>query len=205
VKHIFVNAHHFAEQVEKFLIQKNFFDAEIVLSQEDELLDTGGAIARLQDRLCEFENIFLHNADILSTIDLLALAREHSRTGARSTLACRTCDDDRRFLFDEAGQLIGWENRKTGERRCIREVDMVQAMGFCGISILNRGLFQFFPKEKKFSIVDVWLASVRENPTSVRAHTIGEHAACFDIGTPADLARTEASIPENELSRLLGL
>lgn len=194
VRHFFVNTHHCAEQVEAFLKQKNFFDAQVMISPEKELLDTGGALARMQGELSAFENFYLHNADILSNVDLLELAQAHDQSPAIATLVCRESEEERRLLFDEHKALVGWENRKTAMRKEIRSGENF-GRGFCGISILQREIFQFFPKQAKFSIIDAWLKAAESHPKNVLAHVLQAGTQCYDIGTPEELLRVERINP----------
>jgi MurNAc alpha-1-phosphate uridylyltransferase len=191
VRKIFVNTHHFAERVETFLMQKNFFDLEIIISREDELLDTGGALAQMKPELVKSKNFYLHNADILSAIHLQELVSAHNRPGAVATLATQVSDDARCFLFDKQNALIGWENRTTGSQRVIRKEEHF-AFGFCGVSLLNSAIFDFFPPEKKFSIVDAWLAAAAQSSSAVKAHRVSPDLF-FDIGTPEQLAASQAT------------
>ena len=73
---ITVNIHHFGEQIIKFLRANNDFGITIHLSDErDMLLDTGGGIKKARPFLDGNEPFLVHNADILSDINLAELYR----------------------------------------------------------------------------------------------------------------------------------
>lgn len=68
---ITVNIHHFGEQIIEFLRANNDFGITIHLSDErDMLLDTGGGIKKARPFLDGNEPFLVHNADILSDINL---------------------------------------------------------------------------------------------------------------------------------------
>ena len=110
-----VNAHHHADQIADFCAGlARRLGARILVSREDGLLlDTGGGLkqaARLLDGGRAFLGggpFFLHNADVLSDLDLDALALAHARSGALATLACRKRDSGRSLMFSPSGLFLG--------------------------------------------------------------------------------------------------
>ena len=73
VAEIIVNAHHHAQQIKDFLKKKNYFDIRMEISEESTLLDTGGGLKKASYFFDDETPFFLHNADTLSTVDLLAM------------------------------------------------------------------------------------------------------------------------------------
>ncbi|MCH5216741.1 MAG: NTP transferase domain-containing protein, partial [Muribaculaceae bacterium] len=62
-----INVHHFANQIIDFLNTNDNFGVKIAIShEEDELLDTGGAILHAASLLGDNEPVLVHNVDILS-------------------------------------------------------------------------------------------------------------------------------------------
>jgi len=131
-----VNVHHHAQMVADYLQSKNNFGLRIELSREDDqLLDTGGGLRKAawfflensssskQPRLCEesgfsrhsppatrhlpSEPFFLHNVDVISNIDLLAMLQFHNQQEALVTLAVQSRDSSRQLLFNNNLQLAG--------------------------------------------------------------------------------------------------
>ena len=67
---IVINVHHFGEQIIDFVNSKNF-NATIHISDErGELLDTGGGILKAEKLLVSKEPFLVHNADILTDLNL---------------------------------------------------------------------------------------------------------------------------------------
>ena len=84
---ITVNIHHFGEQIIDFLRAHDNFGTEIHISDErGMLLDTGGGIKKARPFLDGQEPFLVHNADILTDIDLAGLYRHHLESDAESTL-----------------------------------------------------------------------------------------------------------------------
>src|SRR5882757_9690539 len=92
VNQAIVNVHHFADMVVDYLKSKNNFGMRIEISREDVLLDTGGGLKKaawffLEDSKHQDEPFFLHNVDVLSSIDLTQMVEAHVAHGALATLA----------------------------------------------------------------------------------------------------------------------
>ena len=83
---IVINIHHFGEQILDFLKANDNFGVRILISDErGELLDTGGGILKARPLLDDGEPFLIHNADILTHIDLAAIYRHHVESGAEAT------------------------------------------------------------------------------------------------------------------------
>ena len=79
------------------------------------LLDTGGGIKKARPFLDGQEPFLVHNADILTDIDLAGLYRHHLESDAESTLLVSERKTSRYLLFDDDYHLHGWINKSTGE------------------------------------------------------------------------------------------
>ena len=101
---ITVNIHHFGEQIIEFLRANNDFGITIHLSDEqDMLLDTGGGIKKARPFLDGNEPFLVHNADILSDINLAELLPASSgKQCRRLTLLVGQRQTSRYLLLDDA-------------------------------------------------------------------------------------------------------
>ena len=108
---IVINVHHFGNQIIDFLKEKDNFGIQIWISDEtEELLDTGGGIKKAAHF---FDEPFLvHNADILSNVNLKALYEYHQASGNDATLLVSPRKTVRYLLFEE-NRLCGWVNKDT--------------------------------------------------------------------------------------------
>ena len=149
---VVINVHHFADQIIDFLKAKDNFGIKIWISDEtDELLDTGGGI---QKAAPYFDEPFLvHNADILSNVDLKALYDFHRTSGNDATLLVSPRKTVRYLLFDEKNRLhtqnVRQHTDRTSELAQLRLGTSGQVIAtqtkqnsppFC---IGGRGVFQF--------------------------------------------------------------
>src|SRR5580658_952444 len=88
-----INVHHFADMVVDYLKSKNNFNMRLEISREDDqLLDTGGGLKKAawffqENPALLDEPFFLHNVDVISTIDLAAMLQFHKERNALATLA----------------------------------------------------------------------------------------------------------------------
>lgn len=191
-KDIIVNIHHFGDQIIDFLHENNNFGLNIAVSDErEQLLDTGGGILAAKDFLNDGEPFIVHNADILSTLNLSEMYRHHCESDADATLLVKSRKTERYLLFDEKNHLHGWINKKTGETRpCGFRFSNheYQEFAFGGIHVISPSVFnalESYSEEPKFSITPFYIDKCRElnilgyNPTGYD---------WFDIGKPETLA-----------------
>lgn len=206
VGEIIVNVHHFADQVADYLQAKNNFGLRIEISREDDLLlDTGGGLKKaawffLEDATRREEPFFLHNVDVISTIDLGWMVRFHAEHHALATLAVQERRSSRQLLFDEQLQLCGRRihdqdtlttNRADG-RAAITAVTGAKGasnwvpLGFSGIHVLSPRLLPLLTETGVFSIIDAYLRLVSQGERIVGFRA--DDASWRDLGRPADLA-----------------
>ena len=159
-REVVVNIHHFGQQIIDFLQANGNFGLDLHISDErGELLDTGGGILKAQRLLNDGEPFLVHNADILSNIDLAALYRKHLDSHADATLAVSHRQTSRYLLLDQDYRLHGWLNKQTGETRpegfdC--NPALYQEYAFGGIHVVSPSLFPLMEAggwQGKFSII----------------------------------------------------
>lgn len=202
---IVVNVHHHADKVADFLKGLNRPGVRFVISDESNLLlDTGGGLKKAAPHLEGGGPVILHNADVLSDIDLGGMVRQHLSDGAMATLGVSRRTSTRYFLWDAGGRLGGWENRTTGERILCSPVPepltaleplagldpltALEPLAFSGIHVIDVGLFKHFPGADVFSINQVYLRLAATHPVIRFVH---DHRFWADIGTPEKLRQAE--------------
>ena len=156
VTEIIINTHHNAEQIESFVREKRDFGILIEFSRELEILGTGGGLKKAAFFFDDGAPFFLHNVDILSTIDLSKMYQYHLERNALVTLALKQRESERFFIVDEKNIICGHENTTKKIRRLIRSPNgKIRQIPFCGIHVISPKIFDYFEQEGKFSIVDV--------------------------------------------------
>lgn len=198
VEEIIVNAHHYAGQIEDFLHSRNHFNLDITISDERELLlNTGGGLKKAAWFFDNGESFLVLNTDVLTNLDLRAMFQAHRHSKAIATLAVRDRDTSRYLLFDEALHLAGWRNKKTGAERWSRSEREVQEYAFSGIQVLDPALFEYFPEEDVFSIIDVYLDAAKKEPIIAYPH---DDTFWLDVGKLPALSRAEELVERLELA-----
>ncbi len=192
---IVINVHHFANQIVDFLKANNNFGLKVWISDErEELLDTGGGIKKAAPY---FDEPFLvHNADILSNVDLKALYEFHLGSGNDATLLVSSRKTVRYLLFDKENRLQGWVNKDTLQTKpegFAYQPEIQKEYAFGGIHVISPTLFNYMEDgwTGKFPIMDFYLQTCREARLGGYAK---EDLQLIDIGKPDTLAKAEEFI-----------
>ena len=161
VREVIVNVHHFADMIVEDLKKNDNFGMRIEVSREATLLDTGGGLKKaapffLENASDQKTPFFVHNVDVISSIDLDLMARFHSANRAVATLAVQDRESSRYLVFDQKLRLCG---RQLGPNRSqlVRPVAQVQRLAFSGIHVISPVLFSLMKEEGAFSITDAYL------------------------------------------------
>jgi len=191
-----INIHHFGQQIIDFLEAKDCFDIHIAVSDErDEVLETGGGILKASDLLDDGEPFLVHNADILTNLDLQQLYHDHKESGADATLLVGQRDTSRYLIFDPNHRLCGWTNKTTGEVKpqgFVYQPDYHQPWAFGGIHVISPSLLHKMKGDGwsgKFSIIPFYLSVCQS--ALIMAHPIPSSCYWFDIGKHETLEQAE--------------
>ncbi len=198
VDKIVVNVHHFPDMVIDWLGARDF-GVEIAVSDErDSLLDTGGGILKARPLLDGDEPFIVHNADILTDLDLRAMVEAHCAADAMATLLVASRQSSRYLLFDDSMTLNGWTNVKTGE---VRPADIdagrLAPLAFGGVHVISPSIFPLLQEYAahegdKFSITPFYVDICRR--AVVKGYIPAVPYRWHDIGSPAKLAACEADL-----------
>ena len=194
---IVVNVYHFGEKIIEFLETKNNFGINIHISNErDCLLDTGGGILKARQWLDGNEPILIHNADILTDLDLCEMRQQHIESGADATILVADRNTARYFLFDNDNNLKGWTNISTGEikPKTLTEISQLTQLAFGGVHIISPSIFntlEHYSSEPKFSITPFYIDNC--NSLKIKGYQPKESYQWFDIGKPETLTLAENS------------
>ncbi len=190
VEHVVVNTHYMASRIASQLGRRDIPYIEI--SEEPELLETGGGVANALPALGEM--FFVVNADVfwLDGKDpaLLRLARafDAERMDAvlllQRTVSAVGYDGSGDYLLDPAGRP-----RRRRERE-------IAPFLFAGIQLLHRRLFDDWA-ERAFSLVRLFDRAEKAG----RLHAIVHDGEWYHIGTPAGLAATRERLTSHRVER----
>ncbi len=205
--HIVINVHHFGEQIIDF-VKQNKFDANIDISDErDLLMDTGGGIVKATPLFKDSKAMLVHNVDIISNVNLGEMSQQFLTSGDDAWLLTQDRETNRKLLFDDENQLVGWTNKAEGSfkwinasksaLRCFDCAQQPQAQGpqpyckemaFSGLHFFRSDLFAGF-EEKPQSVIDQYLKLAKNN--RIISKPI-QPDYWFDLGKPEQLQAAEA-------------
>ena len=185
---LIINVHHHADQIVRFVEERDSFGIDVVFSPEpDAPLETGGGLLRAAPLFRRDAPFFLHNVDVLSDIDLRALYADHRRSGALATLAVNERETSRYLLFDDKG-LCGRFDRRTGKvAEAHTPCGEVRQYAFVGVHVISPALLDRIEERGAFSIIDLYLRLVRAGAL-IRPYPIGS-TLWLEIGSPERLAQ----------------
>jgi mannose-1-phosphate guanylyltransferase len=202
IREVIINVHHCADMVLEYLKANDNFGLRIEISREDVLLDTGGGLKKAgwffrEDSGHLDEPFILHNADVISTIDLQRMVQAHTEAKALATLAVQDRETSRYLLFDEQLRLCGRRSGRDGEFELIRSSPQMQALAFGGIHVISPGLIPKMMEEGTFSIIKSYLrlAGQGEKVLAFRA----DEYYWRDLGRLDDLQQAAKDFEQNIL------
>ena len=190
---LIVNISALADKIRQYVEARGGLGAETLLSEEPGApLETGGGLLKAAPLFRKDAPFFIHNADILTDLDLRALYAAHldaQDTPPLATLAVRDVTTDRYLLFDDRG-LLGYAYGGEEHQRRTPE-GAVTRYDFCGVHVVAPRLFELFEEEGTFSIMRTYLRLTQQGERIV-PHHIGD-ARWIDVGTHERLAEAEAA------------
>ncbi|MBI4849752.1 MAG: phosphotransferase [Nitrospirae bacterium] len=181
-----INLHHKKEMIEEWISSRGGFQTRpYVLFPEEQILGTGGALKNAEGFLNE-GTFLVHNADILSDINLERLLDHHRSSKNLVTLAVHDHPEFNNVVVDENGFL---KNVGAG----LRPAPTNEMVAFTGIAVYEPEFLQFLPSGAS-SVVESWLKAVNAG------HKIGTFDVSkgryeprhywSDIGTPTAYSST---------------
>ena len=185
---IVINVHHFGEQIIDF-VTHNKFDAVIQISDErNQLMDTGGGIIQASPLFKDSKSVLVHNVDIISDVNLKQLSEHFIDSKDDAWLFTQNRETNRKLLFRNDDQLIGWRNKADGNFKWVYDsFGEYKEMAFSGMHIFRSDLFANF-ECKPQSVIDLYLALAKTN--RIISKPI-QPTFWFDLGKPEQLKAAE--------------
>ena len=195
-----VNVHHFAPMVVDFLRAHDGFGITVHVSDESGmLLDTGGGVLHAREWLDGDAPFIVHNADILTDLDMRAMYDAHVASGNAATLLVGERETSRYLLADSSGRLRGWTNVATGEVRpagFAYDPSRHRKVAFGGVHVISPAIFDrmaaFGADSAKFSILPFYLSVC--DTLAIGTYTPAVPYMWHDIGKPQSLAAAEEAV-----------
>lgn len=196
---ITINVHHFGQKIIDFLEANGNYGLSIHISDErHELLDTGGGILKARRFLDGDQPFLVHNADILTDIDLRAMYRSHVESGAMATILVKDRITSRYFVLDRDNRLQGWVNKTTGETRpphfTCREG--MRQLAFGGIHVISTSIFdeleRYSQGQPKFSTTPFYADICHKH--FIKGYEQLTPYTWLDVGKPETLKQAEEMV-----------
>jgi len=196
IHHVAVNLHHLPDGVRRALGDGSAHGIEIAYSPEpDGILGTGGGMRRALELLGR-DRLVVLNGDVVSDVDLAALARAHEASGAPVTLAVVPHPDHARYGTVTA--LGGLVTSIVGRRaRSHPDASPEEApLVFTGIHVMDPEAQDLLPRQG--CVVRETLFAMLEKGLPIAAYV---HEGYWnDIGTPAEYLRCNLDILAGRLA-----
>ncbi|NUO49940.1 MAG: NTP transferase domain-containing protein [Polyangiaceae bacterium] len=164
-----VNVHHKAEAFDEAWRTAQSLPVE--LSREEEILGTGGGIARAAALLGE-GTVLLWNADILADVDLAALLRAHEASGRIATLAVR----------DDPRGRVGIDGERVVRLRDSRVAPETHTVEYLGVAVLGASVRERLP-QRGCLIADALIPAIGRG---LEVGAFLHHGRFADTGSPEE-------------------
>lgn len=181
-KKIGINMHYKWQMISDWASSSPFSES-ITLFREDTLLGTGGALKNAASMLSG-STFVVHNADVVSDINLQLLLEVHKKAENLVTLAIHDYPAFNNVWIDDAGRL------KAVGRSVSAGLQNVRAVAFTGIAIYSPEFLDFLP-EGESRIVDAWIRAVNGGHSIATVDVTG--CLWTDIGSPLSYAEAVTS------------
>jgi len=170
IRDIAINTHHHADVLRACLGDGSRFGVRLYFSFEASLLDSGGGARTALALLPGDGLVAVHNTDILSDIDMQALAHLCPIAGCAIALTVNPAHHPEGDFSIQNGQA-----RIQGEPRYT----------FSGVSVWDAQVLEKLPVKQAYSLIE----PMRDVMAQGRCAGMLHHGLWFDIGRPADLFR----------------
>ena len=204
IREIAINAHHLPEQVAAFVGQyrRAHANTSLILSQEQQILGTGGALNPLREWLGD-ANLVIMNGDVVSTIDVQYLIDEHQRLQAAASMALLP-------------QVIPGESSVFHNQGFVSAIGkdlvipMQKAGNFACAQVLTPNFINLLPRSGSFDIVSAGYRSALSEGLKVGA--VLHEGYWHDIRSPqyywkslAELLMHPGLVKQLGIDKLIGL
>ena len=174
INEIVVNVHHLKEKRIDFF-DSNDFGITVNISDEEEILGTGGGIINAENFFKDGPFFLVVNADIISDVDIKKFIESHSENNF-ATLAVQKRKTSRYLEFDTDMNLIGRANENSLEKNLY---------AFNAMHVISKEIFNSGYKAEFKDIIEIYLDELQKGKT-IKGYNVGP-AEFKDIGKHENL------------------
>ena len=174
INEIVINVHHLKEKIIDFF-DSNDFGITVNISDEEEILGTGGGIINAENFFKDGPFFLVVNADIISDVDIKKFIESHSENNF-ATLAVQKRKTSRYLEFDTDMNLIGRANENSLEKNLY---------AFNAMHVISKEIFNSGYKAEFKDIIEIYLDELQKGKT-IKGYNVGP-AEFKDIGKHENL------------------
>jgi NDP-sugar pyrophosphorylase family protein len=195
VTEVVVNVHHLPEILMEAARRFCPKGVELHFSMEEEILDTGGGIARVADFLRESDPCLILGGDMLFDADLSALVTTHQARGDAFTMLLRA-GDPRAEHFGTMGANQNNQLCRIGNRFDLG--GETQAGIYTWANVVAARAFESLPEREIFSHLDDWIApQLSAGARDIRCEVAPAQDFIWEpVGTPSEYLAVNLDFPQ---------
>ena len=193
ISDIIVNVHHFADQIIDAIQTNKGWGSNVTVSDEtNEVLETGGGLAKARKYFDPGQRFVTTNVDILTDLDLNALLDFHQQEQSLISFGVTDRKTSRYFLFDEKHRLCGWRNVNTHEETIVLDRQSLIQKAYSCVAVFQPEIFSLIPSNGKYSLKDSYLELAAKHRIMGFDHS-GDKLV--DVGKPESIRIGEELFP----------
>jgi mannose-1-phosphate guanylyltransferase len=174
-RRIAINTHHLAAEIKLYLESRSWWNLEIFLSYEVEILGTGGGLRNLAAFIGEAPFLVI-NADILTDLDFAQIYQLH-QPDALTTMVLHDYPRFNNVWLAEDGQVAAFGRPPAGHVPAA-------PLAFTGVQVVSPRVFNQIPPKTFVSIIDTYRQAISDGDKV--AGSVQNTFYWHDIGTPQD-------------------
>lgn len=188
---VFINTHYKAEKIVEFVSDGSKWGLDVCYSHEEEILDTGGAVAKIANSITS-DNLLILNSDIVidENFSFKSLTNFHLNKKSQATLVVKSDAN-----LEINGQLGLDSNNKIVKFLNYKYSDDFTPVFFTGISLINKSIFTRSFSNNKFSLTKDLFLNCLKSGESLLGYLMDSYWC--DAGTPERLKQAEFYLRNN--------
>lgn len=189
ITQIAINLHHKPEAITDYFGDGHDFGVEITYSPEDPILGTAGAVKKLERYLDD--TFVVVYGDVLTNLDLTALASSHRRNGALATIALYQVDNPSAcglVAMDDHLRITWFAEKPPSE-------EVFTDLANTGILILEAEIVKHIPPDTFYDFGHDLFPRLLEDGVPMYGYPIADTDYLLDIGTIDHYERAQREWP----------
>jgi len=188
-----INLHYLPDVIRNYFGNGEKFGVKIAYSFEKEKIMGGAGALKLAQDLLKDDPFFVLNGDVMTNVDLTAMAKFHQEKGGLGTFLVHDTDhpyDSDLVEFDESFLIKRFFRPKPE--------DQFKPISKTGTHIFEPEVLRYIPGNVKYSLEDQLIPNLLQK--GEKLYAFYSHAYSKDMGTPARLAQVRKDYAAGKIS-----